>query len=141
MRPVNRMLPDNLIKEVEKKYNAKYVIDSCLKFDNDVWANFPAVIFYTEEAHPEGSNYFALYKNGLGEVMITNGFDAVQGEFHGILFEDGELIHSRYRHDYFEHRCSMVDGGRDYFRCSPNPEGSRPVKFKVVGPDLVLCVV
>lgn len=141
MRPVNRMLPDDLIKEVEKRYDAKYVIDSCLKFDivrNDVWANFPVVVFYTEQAHPRGSNYFALYKNGLGEVMITNGLNAVEGEFNGFLFDDGDLVHSRYRHDYFDHRGAVVDGGRDYFRSSGSPpDGARLVKFKVVDGELI----
>ena len=136
MKPVNRMLPDDLIKDIESKYNAKYIIDSCLKSDSGNWLNFPAAFFYTEEKHPEGSNYFALYKLDGGSY-ITNGIRVSEEVFHGILFEDGELVHSRYRHDWFEHRGAMVDGGRDYFRCGERPDGAKSILFKVVGPDLV----
>lgn len=136
MKPVNRMLPDDLIKDIESKYNAKYVIDSCLKSDSGNWLNFPAAFFYTEEKHPEGSNYFAFYKLE-GSTYITNGIRISEGVFNGFLFEDGELVHSRYRHDWFEHREAMVDGGRDYFRCGNRPEGAKSILFKVDGPDLV----
>jgi len=137
MKPVNRGLPDIVIREIEKKYKAKYIMDSCLKTDSGQWANFPAAFFYTEEKHPQGSNYFAFYS--MGGTFITDGFRISEGEFDGLLFEDGELMHSRYRHDYFEYRCSMVDGGRDYFRTSTCPEGAKQVKFRVEGPDIVLC--
>lgn len=134
MKPVNRMLPDVLIKDIELKYNAKYVIDSCLKSDSGNWLNFPAAFFYTEEKHPRGSNYFAMYS--LGGWMITNGIRVSEGVFHGILFEDGELVHSRYRHDWFEHRKAMVDGGRNYFRTSTCPEGAKQVKFNIVNGEI-----
>ena len=134
MKPVNRMLPDVLIKDIELKYNAKYVIDSCLKSDSGNWLNFPAAFFYTEEKHPRGSNYFAMYS--LGGWMITNGIRVSEGVFHGILFEDGELVHSRYRHDWFEHRGAMVDGGRNYFRTSTCPEGAKQVKFNIVNGEI-----
>ena len=134
MKPVNRMLPDVLIKDIELKYNAKYVIDSCLKSDSGNWLNFPAAFFYTEEKHPRGSNYFAMYS--LGGWMITNGIRVSEGVFHGILFEDGELVHSRYRHDWFEHRGAMVDGGRNYFRTSTCPEGAKQIKFHIVNGEI-----
>ena len=136
MRPVNRMLPDVTIEDIEKKYKAKYIMDSCLMTDSGQWLNFPAAFFYTEEKHPEGSNYFAFYKLD-GSTYITNGIRITEGEFNGFLFEDGELVHSRYRHDYFVHREAMVDGGRDYFRCGERPDGAKSILFKVVGPDLV----
>lgn len=134
MNPVNRMLPDVLIKDIELKYKAKYVIDSCLKSDSGNWLNFPAAFFYTEEKHPRGSNYFAMYE--LGGWMITNGIRVSEEVFHGILFEDGELVHSRYRHDWFEHRGAMVDGGRDYFRTSTCPEGAKQIKFHIVNGEI-----
>ena len=52
---------DDTILKIEDKYNATYVFESCLKDAYGNWANFPVAIFYTEEAHPEGSNYFGLY--------------------------------------------------------------------------------
>lgn len=141
MKLVNRGLSEDMICRVEEQYKATYVMDTCLKTVDGQWTNWYGCIFYTEQPHPKGSNYFALYKDELEGWKITNGLSAVEGEFHGILFEDGELIHSRYRHDYFEHRGAVADGGRDYFRSTALSEGARPIKFKVVGPNLVLCVV
>jgi len=138
MKPVNRMFGDLQIQLLEEKYKAKYVIDTCLRTATEQWANFPAAIFYTEEAHPQGSNYFAMFKDPTtDDWMISNGYEAVQGVFNGFLFEDSELVHSRYRHDCFEHRGAMVDGGRDYFRCGERPEGTKSILFKVDGPNLI----
>lgn len=132
MKPVNRMLTDEHIKIIEEKYKAKYLIDSCLKNIGGSWVNFPAAIFYTEVAHPQGSNYMALYHSDIHNGwMVTDGFNAVQGEFGGFLFDDGELVHSRYRHDYFVHRDAMVDGGREYFKSSGRVEGAKRIQFKI----------
>jgi hypothetical protein len=111
-------LDDDTIIKIEDHYNATYVFESCLKDVYDGWANFPVAIFYTEEAHPQGSNYFGLYKTEDGTVMITNGIKATEQPFSGVMAKNGDVIYSRYRHD---HRTSddgsvFVDGGRDYFR-------------------------
>lgn len=139
MKPVNKFLDDEHITKIEKNYNAKYVIDACLRSGEDgAWGNFPAAIFYSEEPHPQGSNYMALYWSMVHAGWVVNeGKSAVQGVFNGFLFEDGELVHSRYRHDYFVHRGAMVDGGRDYFRCGERPDGAKSILFKVDGPNLI----
>jgi hypothetical protein len=137
MNPVNRMFKDETIIGIEKHYNATYVVDACLKNINGAWVNFPAAIFHTETAHPQGSNYMAMYWSENDGWMVTNGFEAVQGVFHGIVFDDGELVHSRFRHDYFVHREAMADGARDYHRTNTCPQGSRHIKFKVDGAKLV----
>lgn len=141
MKLVNRGLSEDMICKIEEQYKAEYVMDTCLKTHDGQWTNWYGCIFYTKEPHPKGSNYFALFKDELEGWKITNGLSAIEGEFNGILFEDGELIHSRFRHDCFVHREAMVDGGRDYVRTGGIPADARPIKFKVVGPDLVLCVV
>jgi hypothetical protein len=103
-----------VIEGIEKHYKAKYVFDSCIKGRDKYWLNFPAAIFYTDKAHPEGSNYFAMYRNQDGEVMIANGISATE-PFTGIEV-DGDVIYSVYRHDYRAHKDVFVDGGRDYLR-------------------------
>jgi hypothetical protein len=144
MKPVNKVLPDKSIAHICQKYNAKYIMDSCLKTVDGQWANFPAAFFYTEKAHPEGSNYFALYRDEDRGWLITDGIRITEGVHNGFLFDDGELVHSRYRHDYYEYRGVVVDGGRDYFRTSIEEysiaAGAKRIKFKVVGPDLIPCV-
>jgi hypothetical protein len=135
------MLDDDKIKIIEEKYKGKYVIDSCLKGVYDTWANFPTMIFYTEKAHPAGSNYFALYRdfNEISEKthwMITDGISGVQGDFYGYLFPGDELLHSRYRHDYCRHGGIAIDGGRDYVRVIGEDKSARGVKFNIVNGEI-----
>lgn len=126
------LLEDGIAK-VEKLYNAKYVFESCLKTRDGNWCNMPVAIFYTEKAHPEGSNYFGLYRTDFGDVMITNGISATE-PFDALKVGE-DIIYSRYRHDYREYNGAMVDGGRDYFK--HNMHGV-PVKLVVVKDHLVV---
>jgi len=107
------------IKKIEAIRKAKFVCDTCLKSKTGGWVNFPAAIFYTKEAHPEGSNYFALYYTD--RLMITNGISATLEPFEAYEMIDGTILYSRHRHDYREHviedKSFFVDGGRDYTRC------------------------
>lgn len=117
---------------IENAYNAKYVFESCIKHKDGGWCNFPIAIFYTEEAHPRGSNYFGVFVNESGDFMITNGISATE-PFDGLLV-DGDVVYSRYRHDYREYKGAIVDGGRDYFKRST--DRGTPVKLQVVGDHL-----
>ena len=117
--------PDGIAK-VENMYNAKYVFESCLKTKDGGWCNMPVAIFYTEKAHPQGSNYFGLYHTDTGEFMITDGITATE-PFNALQVGD-DVIYSRYRHDYRTLGEGMVDGGRDYFKRSLH---GTPVKLHV----------
>ena len=105
------------IKIIEKKYQGRYVLESCLKGKDGEWLNFPAAIFYTEKAHPEGSNYFALFNMPFPDerLMISNGLSAIEQPIKGLLI-DGVILYSRYRHDFREFHGINIDGGRDYFK-------------------------
>lgn len=123
------------IAKVEEMYKATFIMESCIKGDNG-WCNFPAAIFYTEEAHPEGSNYFALYKDQKTrrtlepKIMITNGISAT--EPFGAIQIGEDVYYSRYRHDYRETgRGVAIDGGRDYVRLVGNIHAGKQVKLKV----------
>ena len=78
------------------------------------------------------SNYFGMYSApGIGP-MITNAESAFSEPITGLLTEDGEVIVSRYRHDYVEKGPYMIDGGRDYLRTSGNNADGKLVKVTVV---------
>lgn len=110
-------LTEENIKNIEKHYKATYVLETCAKDRSGGWANFPAAIFYTETAHPEGSNYFALYIDDTNQFMIANGLSAVEGVVFKGLEVEGTVTYSRYRHDYRDAgNGAFVDGGRDYLR-------------------------
>jgi hypothetical protein len=127
--------PDGIAK-VEQMYNAKYVFESCLKTRFGGWSEFPVAIFYTEQAHPEGSNYFGLFKNSFGQLTITNGISATE-EFNALQIGE-DIIYSRYRHDFSmlkeNEEGGFIDGGRDYVKY--NPEIGKLIKLKVVGDHL-----
>ena len=108
--------PDGIAK-VEQMYNAKYVFETCLKTRFGGWSEFPVAIFYTEEAHPQGSNYMGLYRNDFGDMMVCNGISALE-EFDALQIDE-DIIYSRYRHDYGELGEASIDGGRDYVKYNP----------------------
>lgn len=131
-------LKDESIEKIERHYKAKYVLESCLKAKDGGWANFPAAIFYTQEAHPEGSNYFAIYMDKSGSPMITDALPSIQGVIFEGIEAEGEVVYSRFRHDYREGKNgAFVDGGRDYFRYGGDRfDDYNRVKFQVVGDHL-----
>ena len=119
---VNNGREDTFLKinEVESKYNAKYVGQFCLRDKHGNWANQPTEVFWQEKPPVEGySIYFALFTRD-GSVFITSGESAVEGIIAGIRASDGEVIYSRYRHDFRPSKDGTVfiDGGRDYTKCS-----------------------
>lgn len=133
--------PEN-IETIEREYNAKYILESDLLGRDGYsgatfWANKPAAIFYTEEAHPKGSNYFALYFRG-DTLMITDGLPSINNVVFQGLEAEGEVEYSRYRHDFREVKNgAFVDGGRDYFKYGGDSFSDyNVVKFKVVGDHL-----
>jgi len=125
------------IRQIEQKYNATYVFECCLRAKDGGWANFPAAIFYTEQAHPQGSNYFGLYLDENNVPMITNGISATEKPIVGVRADNGDIIYSRYRHDYrvSPDKTVWIDGGRDYLRTGLS-EKTNLVNLKVVGDHL-----
>jgi outer membrane protein assembly factor BamB len=109
------------IAAVEEKYNAKFVGQLALKTYHGGWSEDSCGDVYYQETPPvEGySNYFALIVRD-GTVYITSGASAVDGIITGIVANDGEIIYSRYRHDFRTSTDGSVyiDGGRDYTKCN-----------------------
>jgi len=129
--------PEN-IKVIEREYNAKYILETDLLGTDQYsgvtfWGNKPAAIFYTENDHPRCSKYFSLYKRG-DSLMITDGIPSIKDVVFKGLEAEGEVIYSRYRHDFREGKNgAFVDGGRDYFKYGgDNFSDYNIVEFKVV---------
>jgi hypothetical protein len=100
------------LQTICKTKSADYVCDTELN-------NNLVSIFYGDVAHPvSGSRYFGLYHNHDKILMIIDG-SFVEGQtFDAVEADNGEIIFSRYRHDYRESADGSVfiDGGRDYTR-------------------------
>ncbi len=120
------------IAKVEQMKNCKYVCESPLIGANRVWSTFPAAIFYTEEAHPQGSHYMGLYFDG-DHFYVTDGGPSVTDDWSGLQVGE-EVIYSRYRHDYRTLGEAFIDGGKDYTRWG----GGTPVTLRVVKDQLVV---
>ena len=107
------------IDKVEAKYNAKWVGQLPLHTIGNGWSEDSCGDVYYQETPPiEGySNYFALIFQ-RGSLYITSGATAVVGIINGVKAKDGEIIYSRYRHDYHTSADGsvFVDGGRDYLK-------------------------
>lgn len=106
------------VEKIENLKNAKYVIDT---EKNDVHV----AIFYGSTAPPvSGSRYFGLYYGGYdNRLMITDGSFVEEQEIIGVVAENGDVIFSRYRHDYrtSPDGTATVDGGRAYVKSSLSP--------------------
>jgi hypothetical protein len=101
------------------------------------WSEEPAAVFWQEKTtDPAHSNYFGLVVQN-NTLMICNGSSVAEGTWAGMLDPvSGEIVFSRYRHDYRQTRSGKVtvDGGRDYFKGG----GGRPVELKFDGPMMVV---
>jgi hypothetical protein len=111
------IMSTNQIRTIEEKYNAKFVFESQLKLKDNNWSDFSSAVFYTETPHPEGSNWFGIWRND-GKYMISNAISAVEEPFFGVLAENGDIIYSRHPHDLrvSDDRTVFIDGGRGHPR-------------------------
>ncbi len=143
-----RFSPEQLEK-VEAHYGAKYVCETCLQGRGGGWVNSSVSIFY--QADPSkvpdgGSQWFGLFLKRVNPVdednpvqlHIVNAISAVEKDIEGIIAENGDVIYSRFRHDYrwSPDESVMIDGGRDYTRTSACPNGM--VTLRIVEDKLTI---
>lgn len=107
--------PDG-IKKVEELRQAVHMGPFCTKVPEGYWYEQPVEVFY--QPNPDKakghSHYFGLLYNDT-VLYIVNAESAFPPEgMTGVVCEDGEVLVSRYRHDYVERKGRMIDGGRDY---------------------------
>ncbi len=112
------------ISVIEETHNARFIGDFCIKTNNGDWSYSPAAIFY--QPNPDTSkghtHYFGIFVEN-SKIYITDGSSAFDEPIVGIVADNGEVIFSRYRHDYVasQDKSVWIDGGRDYYRCN-NPK-------------------
>ncbi len=117
------------IAKIEEMKHAKYVCETCLKGKGGGWINQPVAIFWNKDPAnipAGGSAWFGLFYKYEGPdadapLMITNAISATETPITGVVAMNGDVIYSRYRHDYrlSPDGTAMVDGGRDYLRTGP----------------------
>lgn len=112
----------SVIELIEEKYNAKYLGYWATQRPRGGWNDQPVDVFYqpnpdTEKGH---THYFGMFLQN-NTLCITDASSAFSEPMTGIICEDGEVIVSRFRHDYIQKGDRMIDGGRDYTRSSLHP--------------------
>lgn len=126
------------IPVVEKRYGGKFMGDFVTKRPDGSWNEIPVAVFY--QPNPDLSqghtHYFGIFVQN-GDVYITNASSITDELFTGIVSDEGEVIFSRYRHDYTTSTDGSVfiDGGRDYVRCD-NP--NRLVQLQIVDDKITI---
>lgn len=128
------------IAAIEEHYSAKYVCETCVKNKMGNWINQPMALFWTEKAHPEGSNYFVIYWGGMdaNTLMVSNGITALDEPIQGVLASDGVVYYSKYRHDFRNIPGGFIDGGRDYLRRGGDVCDYPIVNMVIEGPNLIV---
>lgn len=135
------------IKKLEEHYSGTYVGAFCTRKPSGNWNDIPVDVFY--QSNPDvskgHSHYFGVFRQD-GHVYVTNAISVTEQPMMGVVADDGEIVVSRYRHDY---RVSgdgsvFIDGGRDYTRYgwanSINSGDSvlpRLIRVKIEGSELV----
>ncbi len=121
------------IAKIAEYYGAKYM-GSWSILRQSGWSIDPVDVFYqpNPDLSKSHSHYFGMFRTFEGQVMITDAASAFSEPITGLLMDDGEVIVSRYRHDYVQKGPYMIDGGRDYLRTSGNNSDGKLVKVTVV---------
>lgn len=111
------------IKKIEELKDAKYMGYWCTKRLDGSWNERPVDVFYQPNPNVElgHKHYFGMFVQN-GSVWICDATTAFEEAIGGIITEDGEVLVSRFRHDYVTKEGGyMIDGGRDYLRSSLHP--------------------
>lgn len=121
------------IAKIELKKDAVFICETCLADKSGNFFNNPTAIFFAKESHPQGSHYFGVFWK-FDTLYICNAFSATVHDITGIVAENGDIIYSRYRHDYrtSPDESVWIDGGRDYTRSG----GGKFVTLRIIGDKL-----
>lgn len=111
------------IRTIEELKDAKYMGYWCTqRLNGESWNERPVDVFYQSNPNVDlgHKSYFGMFVQD-GIIYICDATSAFSDPITGVLCDDGEVLVSRYRHDYVTKEGYMVDGGRDYLRCSMSP--------------------
>jgi hypothetical protein len=129
------------IKMIAKHYRGAIFMGSwAVPIKSGGWSEIPIDVFY--QPNPDRSkghsNYFGIFQRPInGDVVITNAEGAFSVPLTGIVAKNGEVVISRWRHDYrmSSDQSVWIDGGRDYVKCS----GGKLVEVMVKDDKFMVC--
>ena len=107
------------VEKIEQSRNCRYVCEWNVKQDGKIHHE-PMLIFWNDTAHPQGSNWMALFY--YNDWFVRDGITASQLPINCVVSNDKQVLFSKSRHDFrssYDGSVS-VDGGRDYTRVLGN---------------------
>jgi hypothetical protein len=118
------------ITKIENLKNATFIGSFCTKRLNDEdYNDVPVDVFYQPNPAEGHSQYFGVFRDAFEEtIKICSATSCFAEPLIGAVCDDGEVIISRYRHDFVKRKGAMIDGGRAYTRTN----GCRLVNVTVV---------
>ena len=123
MHTASEMFTNAEIKALEKKFQAKYMLETSL-LDSEGCATFQVYAIFWQPTLPDPnySHYVAVRRSfdSNRHIMIASGKCVETMVFSCIVNECGEVVYSRHRHDCRGFTLGddsvCIDGGRDYTR-------------------------
>lgn len=113
--PGHYKLNQSDIEKIEKDRNCRFVCEWNVKQDDN-----PMLIFWNDIAHPQGSNWMALFY--YNDWFVRDGITASQLPIQCVVSNDKQVLFSKSRHDFRSSQDGSVsvDGGREYTRVLGN---------------------
>jgi len=112
------------IDKIEELYNCRYVCEWNTTDSSGRISTYPMLIFWNDVAHPLGSNWMALFKDGgHNGWFVRDGIAASRVPILAGVSNNGQAMFSKNRHDYRQSHDGSItlDGGRDYTRIIGTP--------------------
>jgi hypothetical protein len=112
------------IRKIEKLRNCRYVCEWNTTDSSGRISTYPMLIFWNDVAHPQGSNWMALFKDGgHNGWFVRDGIAASRVPILAGVSNNGQAMFSKNRHDYRQSHDGSItlDGGRDYTRIIGTP--------------------
>lgn len=136
----NVLYPEINVSKVEEKYRAKFICETQIRSKEGGWSDIPVQIYHQPmRTDPSHNEHFAIYIYG-DHLMIADGSSAAEPMDAVRIKSSGEIIYSRFRHDFRGASTAnvFVDGGRDYIRIVGDPALYERVRLGIVGDGLVV---
>lgn len=109
------------IRKIEKLRSCRYVCEwNTIDKGGDI-LDTPVLLFWNDVAHPQGSNWMALYRSS-NDWYVKDGITTSRLPIQCVVSNDKQVLFSKYRHDFRSSQDGSVtiDGGREYTRMLGN---------------------
>lgn len=116
---------------VEALHRARYITDLTVWVGSGEWTDEPLAVFWVADPAAGASHYLGILPERRAGILRTNDAASVaDGFWLGRMADDGEVIFSRWRHDWRQSQdgSCWVDGGRDYGRGG----GGKRIRLRLV---------